>query len=74
MKTIRVIGILLLFLSGYLTHIVVAAPWDLLTKLTPGIFIVFLIHIGIGAVIAKDGKSFRQSIADAFSWPIHLLP
>jgi hypothetical protein len=74
MKLVKTIGGVLIFVAGYLAHIVADSSWTLTGKIYVGIFVVLLIHLGVAAILSKNTKSLKENIADALAWPLSLFP
>lgn len=74
MKLIRAVGIILLLGSGFFAHALLTSERPLQAKLYLGIIILLMIHLGIAATIARNDKSFKESLSEALAWPLNLLP
>ncbi|HSH18536.1 MAG TPA: hypothetical protein VK978_04060 [Candidatus Saccharimonadales bacterium] len=74
MNIIKILGGVLLFAAGYVTHIILTSDWTLRGKAYIGIIVISMLHLGIVAILVKNGKSFKDSIFDALSWPLNLYP
>ncbi len=70
MKLMKVLGVLLIFTAGYLAHITVDGRWPVELKIYVIVGTLFLIHVGVAAMLAKNGKSFMKNFIEALAWPL----
>lgn len=73
MKVLKIIGAILIFGAGYLAHIMIASEWPFEAKVYVSVGILFIIHVGAAAMLARNGKSFKKSFIEALAWPLRGL-
>jgi hypothetical protein len=73
MKILKVIGAMLIFSAGYLAHIMITGNWPIEAKVYVSVGILFIIHIGAAAMLARSGKSFIKNFIEALAWPLRGL-
>lgn len=73
MKYLKVIGAFLIFGAGFLAHIMIASDWPLEGKIYVSVGILFVIHVGAAAMLARNGKSFTKNFIEALEWPFRSL-
>lgn len=74
MNAIKVLGALLIFIAGYLLHIIIISDWTLRGKIYIFLIVLLLVHLGLAGVLIRNNKSFKENVLDALAWPFTLLP